>query len=71
MPNNNIYEIDQIYLPAKALPIALNKAGLSVNDVDYYELNEAFSVVGLANIKNISLSHIFSFNYNYVCSDNA
>ncbi len=41
--------------PAKALPIALEKAGLSTNDVDYYELNEAFSVVGLANMKILDL----------------
>jgi len=32
--------------PAKALPKALNKAGISINDVDYFEFNEAFSVVG-------------------------
>ena len=42
--------------PAKALPIALGKAGLSTSDVDYYELNEAFSVVGLANIKILGLN---------------
>ena len=41
--------------PAKALPIALGKAGLSASDVDYYELNEAFSVVGLANMKILDL----------------
>ncbi len=41
--------------PAKALPIALGKAGLSTSDVDYYELNEAFSVVGLANMKILNL----------------
>jgi acetyl-CoA C-acetyltransferase len=41
--------------PAKALPIALEKAGLSTTDVDYYELNEAFSVVGLANMKILDL----------------
>ena len=41
--------------PAKALPIALEKAGLSKDDVDYYELNEAFSVVGLANTKILNL----------------
>ena len=35
--------------PAKALPIALDRAGLGVQDVDLWELNEAFSVVGLAN----------------------
>ncbi|MGB0891000.1 MAG: acetyl-CoA C-acyltransferase [Flavobacteriaceae bacterium] len=42
--------------PAKALPKALAKAGVSINDVDYFELNEAFSVVGLANMKILDLS---------------
>ena len=41
--------------PAKALPIALDKAGLSTTDVDYFELNEAFSVVGLVNMKILDL----------------
>ena len=41
--------------PSKALPIAIEKAGLNINDIDYYELNEAFSVVGLANIKILGL----------------
>ncbi len=41
--------------PAKAVPIAVAKAGLAMNDVDYWELNEAFSVVGLANIKKLGL----------------
>lgn len=41
--------------PAKALPIALGKAGIDIKDVDYYELNEAFSVVGLANIKLLDI----------------
>ena len=41
--------------PAKAVPVAVAKAGLSINDVDYWELNEAFSVVGLANIKKLGL----------------
>ncbi len=35
--------------PAKAIPKALKKAGLSLEDMDYFELNEAFSVVGLVN----------------------
>ena len=42
--------------PSKALPIAIAKAGLTSNDIDYYELNEAFSVVGLANIKILGLN---------------
>ena len=41
--------------PSKALPVALTKAGLTTNDIDYYELNEAFSVVGLANMKILDL----------------
>jgi len=41
--------------PAKALPKALDKAGISINDVDFFEFNEAFSVVGLANMKILGL----------------
>jgi len=41
--------------PAKALPKALDKAGITINDVDFFEFNEAFSVVGLANIKILGL----------------
>ncbi len=41
--------------PAKALPLALDKAGISKDHVDYYEFNEAFSVVGLANMKILGL----------------
>nr|WP_315140534.1 acetyl-CoA C-acyltransferase [uncultured Flavobacterium sp.] len=43
--------------PAKALPIALKKAGLTTNDVDFFEFNEAFSVVGLANSKILGLNN--------------
>ena len=42
--------------PAKALPKALHKAGISQNDVDYFEFNEAFSVVGLANMKILGIN---------------
>ena len=42
--------------PSKALPIALEKAGISINDVDYFEFNEAFAVVGLANAKILGLT---------------
>lgn len=41
--------------PAKALPIALKKAGLQISDIDFFEFNEAFSVVGLANNKILGL----------------
>jgi acetyl-CoA C-acetyltransferase len=42
--------------PAKALPKALAKADIELDDVDYFEFNEAFSVVGLANMKILGLS---------------
>lgn len=41
--------------PSKAIPKALEKAGLTINDVDFFELNEAFAVVGLANAKILGL----------------
>lgn len=41
--------------PAKALPKALEKANIKTEEVDFFELNEAFSVVGLANIKLLNL----------------
>ena len=43
--------------PAKALPKALDKAGISIADVDFFEFNEAFSVVGLANAKILGLDN--------------
>lgn len=43
--------------PAKALPKALDKAGLSISDIDFFEFNEAFSVVGLANAKILGLDN--------------
>ena len=42
--------------PAKALPKALAKANIALKDVDYFEFNEAFSVVGLANMKLLGLT---------------
>lgn len=41
--------------PAKALPKALDKAGVKIEDIEYFEFNEAFSVVGLANMKILGL----------------
>ena len=41
--------------PSLAIPKALNKAGLSTGDVDLWELNEAFSVVGIANNRELGL----------------
>jgi acetyl-CoA C-acetyltransferase len=42
--------------PSKALPKALSKANISIGDVDYFEFNEAFAVVGLANMKLLGLN---------------
>ncbi len=42
--------------PAIALPKALKKAGISKEEVDFFEFNEAFSVVGLANMKLLGLT---------------
>lgn len=42
--------------PAKAVKKVLSKANLELSDVDYFEFNEAFSVVGLANAKLLGLS---------------
>ena len=41
--------------PSIAIPKALDKAGLTTADVDFWELNEAFSVVGIANTKILGL----------------
>ncbi|MFY0643095.1 MAG: acetyl-CoA C-acyltransferase [Bacteroidia bacterium] len=41
--------------PAKAIPIALERAGCQLADIDYFELNEAFSVVGLVNNQLLGL----------------
>ena len=41
--------------PSLALPKAIKKAGLKVEDIDFFELNEAFSVVGIVNIQNMKL----------------
>mgnify|MGYP001014943840 CR=1 FL=1 len=43
--------------PAKALPKALDKVGLKVSDVDFFEFNEAFAVVGLANAQILGLDN--------------
>lgn len=41
--------------PAKAIPVAMSRAGLSNNDVDYWEINEAFSAVALANAQELGI----------------
>ena len=43
--------------PSKAIPKALEKIEMSINEVEYFELNEAFSVVGLANMKILDLKN--------------
>lgn len=43
--------------PSKAIPKALSKANLSLDDVDFFEINEAFSVVALANMKEMNIAH--------------
>ncbi|MES2382528.1 MAG: acetyl-CoA C-acyltransferase [Bacteroidota bacterium] len=41
--------------PALAVPIALKRAGIDIKDVDFFELNEAFSVVGIANTQLLNI----------------
>ncbi|MFN9493248.1 MAG: acetyl-CoA C-acyltransferase [Sphingobacteriales bacterium] len=41
--------------PSIAVPIAVKKSGLSVQDIEYWELNEAFAVVGIENTKRLQL----------------
>ena len=41
--------------PSKAIPKALGKIDMSIDEIEYFELNEAFSVVGLANMKILGL----------------
>lgn len=41
--------------PSKALPLAAKRAGIAISDIDYFELNEAFAVVGLVNNKLMNL----------------
>ncbi len=43
--------------PAKAMPKAIAAAGLTIGDIDYFEINEAFAVVALANMKELGISH--------------
>ena len=42
--------------PAKAIPKALKKANLKLEDIEYFELNEAFAVVPMAAMKDLNLS---------------
>src|SRR5690606_10230721 len=42
--------------PALAIPKAIRHAGLAVSDIDYYEINEAFAAVAIANQQKLGLS---------------
>lgn len=42
--------------PALAIPAAIKRAGLNADQIDFYEINEAFSVVALANMKDLNLN---------------
>jgi acetyl-CoA C-acetyltransferase len=42
--------------PAKAMPLAIQKAGIKLEDVDFFEFNEAFSVVAIANNQKLNLN---------------
>lgn len=46
--------------PALAIPKALSNAGVEASQVDFYEINEAFAVVALANQKLLSLDSVSS-----------
>ncbi|MEN9859426.1 MAG: hypothetical protein RIT50_1548 [Bacteroidota bacterium] len=49
--------------PSVALPVALKKAGLTKEDINFWELNEAFSVVGIENAKRLGIdSSILNVN---------
>ena len=41
--------------PSLAVPKAIKKAGLEISDIDFFEVNEAFSVVGIVNTQNMKL----------------
>lgn len=42
--------------PSRAVPKAIAKAGLQINNIDFWELNEAFSVVGIENTRRMNLN---------------
>lgn len=46
--------------PSDAVPLALERSGLSMHDVDFHEINEAFSVVALANMQVCTFVYISS-----------
>ncbi|KAG7337835.1 acetyl-CoA c-acetyltransferase [Nitzschia inconspicua] len=50
--------VDFTTTPSLAVPVALKNAGCNLDDVDYHEINEAFSVVALANIQLLNLDPV-------------
>ncbi len=42
--------------PSKAIPLALHKANVNINEVDFFEINEAFAVVSIANNQLLALN---------------
>jgi len=52
-----VQPVDFAIAPAKACDKLLKKAGLTMKDIDYHEINEAFSAVALANMKLLDLDH--------------
>jgi hypothetical protein len=53
--------------PSLAIPKALKHAGVEAKDVDYWEINEAFSVVALANAKVCVSFRFVSFHFVSFC----
>jgi acetyl-CoA C-acetyltransferase len=49
--------VDFTTSPSLAVPVALENAGVQTSDVEYHEINEAFSVVAIANMKLLDLDH--------------
>jgi acetyl-CoA C-acetyltransferase len=47
--------VDFTTTPSLAVPVALESAGLEASDIDYHEINEAFAVVALANMRLLNL----------------
>jgi len=43
--------------PSDAMPLALKRSGLTIDQIDFFEINEAFSVVTLANMKILKIEH--------------
>jgi acetyl-CoA C-acetyltransferase len=74
--------VDFPLAPTLAIPVALKRANLKVEDIDFWEINEAFSVVALANIKilnldptkvnvnggGVSLGHPIGYAHQFFCS---